>query len=523
MPGPTPEPEPEPEPEPTPEPGTRKKEKIIAVLKRTAVALGIVAAISGTSYGGYKKFLSVQDDRYVEYRKGLPFIIDSVVTDGSFNDEDKVSVTVKIKEDTYKDGKPLYCITDRDYLPMDNSTPWFEAVDNACTFEVGPGQYYFHLKDSNGIVTTDEESMSKVNKALAIRLIGDKAYLAIGAHQYGYSYEMAVLGREEQEVTWSSDDPAILEADIGGGTGLSSGTTSLRVTAGDVSDSVEMLVTNLITVPDPDTYSKPLLKGDVYSREQEALLDEILASRVEAAGEKTRGAVIAAARFLTLEFRHRIPYFYENGRLNPYGGGGAYADGEGRYYHKGLYLTSAKYAELDPAGIRYGPAHWGAPLMNWEDKRGYVRGTLMPNGLDCSSFVCWVLRNAGFDFGDVGAGMVNGAFELSDLGERREITTSLLQSDIIQPGDLIYIDGHMAVIIGISPQKIYVAESLINCVRVTSFERNYESVPHLLYTHISLMSGVYAEEGNGEGNWTWMWEWYEGVEDVTRPWNESWR
>ena len=132
-----------------------------------------------------------------------------------------------------------------------------------------------------------------------------------------------------------------------------------------------MLVTDLISVPDPDTYSKPLLVGDVYSVEQEALLDEILASRVEQAGEKTRGAVVAAARFLTLEFKQRVPYFYENGRLKPYGGGGAYADGEGRYYHKGLYLTSAKYAELDPRGIAYGPAHWGAPLMNWEDKYGY--------------------------------------------------------------------------------------------------------------------------------------------------------
>ena len=28
----------------------------------------------------------------------------------------------------------------------------------------------------------------------------------------------------------------------------------------------------------------------------------------------------------------------------------------------------------------------------------------MPNGLDCSGFIAWVLKNAGFDPGDIGAG-----------------------------------------------------------------------------------------------------------------------
>ena len=118
---------------------------------------------------------------------------------------------------------------------------------------------------------------------------------------------------------------------------------------------------------------------------------------------------------------------------------------------------------------------------------------------------------------------MEGQFELSDLGEKLPITTELLQSDRIAPGDLIYTDGHMALIVGISDEKIYVAEALFNCVRITSFARRYGAVPHALYTHINLMGEEYANNGNGEGNWTMMWDWYEGMVDVDRNWNEEWR
>jgi len=536
-PEPTPEPEPEPTPEPEPEPesgkkagrrsrrksgkkegGKRSAGKIIA-----GILLTLLVAAGGTQIG-IKIHRDNEEKKYIEYRKSLPYTIESMESTGEFDEDGLVTVSVKITEDEYKDGVPLYCITDRDYLPLDNTTEWLEAEDWTCTFSVGPGHYFFHLKDCNNVYTTDRDEYAKLDTTLAIRLVGNKAYLAVGAYKKGYSYELATLGHVDPEVEWSVADTSILEAATGAVRGLQAGTSSLVVSAGGLSDSVDVLVTDLITLPDSNTYKKKLLQGEIYTPEEEAILDEILFSRVEEAGDATRGGVVAATRFLTLEFPYRVSYFFENGRLDPYAGPGShYCDGEGRYYHRGLYLTSAKYESLDPKGIRYGPAHWGALLYNWEEKYHFKPGQKYPNGLDCSSFVCWCLKNGGFDFGDVGAGAVEGQFELSDLGEKLPITTELLQSDMIAPGDLIYTDGHMALIVGISDEKIYVAEALFNCVRITSFARRYGAVPHALYTHINLMGEEYAKNGNGEGNWTMMWDWYEGMIDVDRNWNEEWR
>lgn len=82
-----------------------------------------------------------------------------------------------------------------------------------------------------------------------------------------------------------------------------------------------------------------------------------------------------------------------------------FADGEGRYYHQGLYLTNSKKNSII-ASVS-GPCIWGCPLYNWEDdlEYGYVWGVKKPNGLDCSGFVSWILYNGGFDPGDNGFGV----------------------------------------------------------------------------------------------------------------------
>ena len=41
-----------------------------------------------------------------------------------------------------------------------------------------------------------------------------------------------------------------------------------------------------------------------------------------------------------MNFKFRIPYFYENGRLHS--SGANYVDGEGRYYKVGMYLHEKK-------------------------------------------------------------------------------------------------------------------------------------------------------------------------------------
>ena len=92
--------------------------------------------------------------------------------------------------------------------------------------------------------------------------------------------------------------------------------------------------------------------------------------------------MVEAARFLTLHFPYKIEYFYENGRLGTNG-----IDGEGRYYHKGLYLNSSKYSTISKS--KNGPKVWGCSLYSTPVKRNDN------NGLDCSGFVSWALLNGG--------------------------------------------------------------------------------------------------------------------------------
>ena len=103
----------------------------------------------------------------------------------------------------------------------------------------------------------------------------------------------------------------------------------------------DVIVTDVI-VPIPEAFdsSKDFLGCEVFSSDEAKLLDEILLNRIYSVGYGTRAGVVAAARFLTLEFPYRISYRWESGRLN--NTGKHYVDGEGRYYHKVLQCGVVK-------------------------------------------------------------------------------------------------------------------------------------------------------------------------------------
>ena len=238
--------------------------------------------------------------------------------------------------------------------------------------------------------------------------------------------------------------------------GVNPGTANVSVTLGDVTKSINVTVTDLITTPKVIN-RKPKMTCNRYSKEESSLLDKILLDRINTAGYATRAGVVASLRFITLELPYKIPYFFENGRLNN-NTGGDYVDGEGRFYHKGLYLSSDKFSELKKTW--FGPSIWGCPLTNWQDEVGFKPGVKYPNGLDCSGFVTWAMYNGGFDVSDTGAGMNSFTDDdLSDLGVHIPITRSLLTSGSIKAGDLIGCDGHIALVGAIKNDIIYVAES----------------------------------------------------------------
>ena len=107
-----------------------------------------------------------------------------------------------------------------------------------------------------------------------------------------------------------------------------------------------------------------------------------------------------------------------------------------------------------------GPSIWGCGLTNLEiePRWGYIVGKKMPNGLDCSGFVTWSLKNAGFEPGDVGAGeSPDNDNQCTDLGEFKYLSENI---NNIKVGDLLNWWGHIAMLIGIDGDTYYVAESL---------------------------------------------------------------
>ena len=260
----------------------------------------------------------------------------------------------------------------------------------------------------------------------------------------------------------------------------------------------KVVVTSVITErPEMFNLDKPYLTCNEYNGEKAALLDEILNYRMNEVEYGTRASVVEAARFITLEFPRRIAYYWENGRL--YKTGRHYVDGEGRYYHKGMYLSETKYKDI--IATMQGPKMWGCKMINWQnDPPDFYRNGYYPNGLDCSGFVSWVLLNGGFDVGDKGAGPVGGAYDLTDLGDFRYMSTSLINSGLIKPGDLFSTSGHIAILIGVDDEHFYVAESLNHYGGVVMRKYSKNRITNF-FQNVVLMDEVYKKDGKLTNLW----------------------
>ena len=123
-------------------------------------------------------------------------------------------------------------------------------------------------------------------------------------------------GNPDTNLNWESSDDSIVSVDNEGIVYAHNvGNANIKVYKESVEYNFEIIVTDLITVPTLNN-DKPELPCGRYTKEEADLLDEILFSRVEEAGYGTRGGVVAAIRFLLLEFPYTIRYFNENGRLS---------------------------------------------------------------------------------------------------------------------------------------------------------------------------------------------------------------
>ena len=403
-----------------------------------------------------------------------------------FNEDRSRKVTLKIKR---HNSNPVYCKISSD----EEESKWIKAKKNKCSFDVVSKKYKVDIK-YNKNRTVSYDAYFKIDGILGFNFNHHKKYMAVG-ESYNLETALDYVGDVDTKVTYESSDQNIVSVDENGnitahnlGTVTITGTTSNKLTT-----RFETSTTNLLRPPTLNN-SKKIVPCNQYSKEQIDELDRILASRVEEAGEGTRAAAVAVSRFLTLEFPYKVPYFYENGRISTNG-----VDGEGRYYRKGLYLGVDKQNEIKK--VMVGPSSWGCPLTNFENNEYRKPNVRYPNGLDCSGYVSWILKNAGLDIGDIGAGFSH-KYNYTEVGELNKNTYELLHSGKVKPGDLIGWDGHIAMIGAMTDTKIYVTESLLPGVIMDEYDYSSpKSKFYSRYDHIIDMSNQYK----GDGNLRYMW------------------
>ncbi len=389
-----------------------------------------------------------------------------------------IYVTLNLKKNMSK----LVCAYDGLEVLVQNNTCKFKIQNEETTIEI-----------KNNYNKINYSVNPNINKVVDFTLNKTDYYLSIGGKD-SVLLSALKLGNVEEAISLTSENESVAKTSQNTIIGVNPGTTNVSVSLGDVTKSIKVTVTDLITTPKVIN-RKPKITCNRYSKEESSLLDKILLDRINTAGYKTRAGVVAALRFITLELPYKIPYFFENGRLNN-NTGGDYVDGEGRFYHKGLYLSSDKFSELKKTW--FGPSIWGCPLTNWQDEAGFKPGVKYPNGLDCSGFVTWAMYNGGFDVSDIGAGMNSFTDDdLSDLGVHIPITRSLLTSGSIKAGDLIGCDGHIALVGAIKDNIIYVAESTTYYDGVVMHPYTINELlnePFLDY--VINMDSYYGSEGN---------------------------
>ena len=373
---------------------------------------------------------------------------------------------------------------------------WVMSKNKKCILDYEFGNNDIYIKKSFGIVKATKNKIyyfDSINK--------DTIYLAVGGKK---QYISTLLGDSNKLKYNISNNDVINVSSSGEIVALKEGTSKIIVSYEDISFTSNVVVTSLITndiLKNDFDFSKPELECGYYSKDDNDLLDKILIDRINDAGYKTRAGAVEAARFLVLEFPYKISYFYENGRQTTNN-----VDGEGRYYHEGLYLHESRYNNL--TGSYMGPKIWGCPLYS------EPAGRNIDNGLDCSGYISWALLNAGFDVKDVGAGF-SGPLDLTDYGDVERFTNSLIKSKKIKVGDLVHSEhsgGHIGMIIGIDNDYFYIAQALWNdadhkltkkdpnvmAVQITKY--SYSEIVNI-FPHVILMDNYYLEDGNLTNMW----------------------
>lgn len=396
-----------------------------------------------------------------------------------------LNIKFTVNEKKLKHNK-IYCMQTTE--ENSSSDDWVLSKDGECNIKVYENKSYnVYLKNENNEIYKVNNT-EKLGNVTNINFNKTKIYLAVNG-TYTPTLNIDSVGyfnHDDIRYTIENEKIAVIDDDLKI-TGTKVGTTTLSAEYNGIKATSEIVVTNLITVR-PKSYNnkKPYLPCGKYSEEENDLLDEILKSRIDDVGYKTRASAVEAARFLTLEFPYKIRYFSENGRGSTNG-----VDGEGRYYHVGLYLDESRFKNIKKTLA--GPQTWGCQLYSRPSHGERA------NGLDCSGFISWAMLNGGWDVGDIGAGLAS-HLDLTDYGERIRFNEDVINSGKVRVGDLLSSGGinggHIAMIAGEDDKYYYVAESLWTPPNVAVIIKPYsKKTIYERYYYVMLMDSYYIEDG----------------------------
>lgn len=422
---------------------------------------------------------------YAVYYKSNIFLSLSDISIVKVND-DKTSFNISIKGNSKEE---FICTAYND--TYNTSSP---STNGVCNLTLKINKDYKIYLNNNHRKTKEVNLTDYVDNILSFNFEDDIIYMVLGDKK-SLKYDELVIDNNKKLSKIKSSNEDIVSINNGVMKANVTGQCEIKTE----SKSIKIVVTDIIEKPTYHKEKKEIIPCNRYSKSEAELLDKLLSFKINESGYKTRAGALEAARFLTLEFKYRIPYFYENGRVHP--SGVHFADGEGRYYKVGLYLDDSKKDDII-ASYR-GPAIWGCPLTNLEPapEYGYIMGSKKPNGLDCSGFISWALKNAGFDPGDIGAGDSDYPYQMTKLGEFVRLTPELIKSGKIRAGDLINYWGHIGMIIGIDEDSIYVAESLPNLGGAVAKKYLKTNIGNT-FTHVVLMDEYYKNDGNLTSMWS---------------------
>ena len=227
------------------------------------------------------------------------------------------------------------------------------------------------------------------------------------------------------------------------------------------------------------------LKCNSYTDQEVEILNKEFDHAIESA-PTTRGKVTAAAIFM-VGLNFSVPYAYE---VTTPG-----YELVARYTRKGFFLRS-----FEENGYSH-PA-WGCNVMRVPNSHPAVKNLsdIYANGLHCSSFVSWCLYNGGA----AEASMLNKIFASQYRNFPGSTEISLAQGAmLIEPGDLLWFEGHVAIVIGIIKDKVIFAESAIwgndhldarNGTRWRIFDRKTTNYSTFRFKSLIQMERVYNKE-----------------------------